>query len=156
MWWELGNACTGHVCQCGTRVSSTCRVCPGSLPLLHLLPRASQGAGTAGFSQATAAGVLVPCHARIHALQWDCGPRLHPAHVFSHEKAPCRAWLSVFSSCLGMWSTPYTGMLGIAAALSRACQVLQCLGCVKGRLAEPTSQGLWQATAAVTCLQSPC
>lgn len=132
--WVLGKACTGHVCPSGTSVSSICRACPGSLPLLHLLPRASQGAGTAGFSPATAAveSLWAWCHARIHALQWDCGPSLHPADVLSHEEALCRLWLLVFSSCLGISGTPHTGMLGITVLLRihrvRCCNGWMCEG----------------------------
>lgn len=94
MGWELGSACTGRVCQFGISVSSACSVCPGSVPLLHLLPRASQVAGTA-------AGVW--CHALQEFML--CTETVAPVciqHMRSAMKKHIAEWLLVFPSCLGI------------------------------------------------------
>lgn len=69
--------------------ASVGQACPGSLPLL--LPRASQGAGTAGFSPATAAG------------GWCCA--MQGSRLCSEAVAPdCRStWM-----CAAMKSTLQT------------------------------------------------
>lgn len=67
--WELENACTDHVYQSGTSVSSTCSVCPGSLPL-------QQGAW---------------CHSmQEFMLSSETVAPVCIQHMFSHEKAHCR------------------------------------------------------------------
>lgn len=126
--------------KCEQHLQCVPRVCAPPIPASQGFPR----------SRHCSRG-LVPCHAGIHTLHWDCGPSLHPAHVFSHEKAHCRVAVSV-SQLSGYWSTPCTGALGITVLPCAHCVRCCSAGCVRGMLAQPTSQGLWQATAAVMCL----